>query len=333
MSRRVCHGTPDCPCDECAPPCARAMGCLCAAHAAGAAASAPCCATERPEAPATRADAIRLAVEGIDPDYPVTEWDAVDLERYEEETEEGRPGRFLLYEIGSGTYALRRWLSTWDDPTAAVRYHLTQEHAEDWQLRAVVDLDTLRPLLVRRSLAVLPWGGTLAEWGQGYDLPWIDEEEPAEGVTLADALAELRRARTVLRWAAQEGEGRVRRELVGGWAHHADEIGRFLAGTAKGPDPRAVLRRVAEIIEATYPNRGTDSAADRVEELCALEAEVRAAAGLPPLLVCQNCEGAWHADEVRPVRDLAERVGPGEPVPADECPECGAVVHPIRGEP
>jgi hypothetical protein len=33
----------------------------------------------------------------------------------------------------------------------------------------------------------------------------------------------LREAENCLRWAAQEANGRVKREIVGGWLHHADK--------------------------------------------------------------------------------------------------------------
>lgn len=45
------------------------------------------------------------------------------------------------------------------------------------------------------------------------------------------------------------------------------------------------------------------------------------------LFVCQNCESRWAEEELNEVKDLAERVAPGELVPAGECPECGAVCH------
>lgn len=38
-----------------------------------------------------------------------------------------------------------------------------------------------------------------------------------------DLLAALQTAENVLRYAAQESAGRVRREIVGGWLHHADQ--------------------------------------------------------------------------------------------------------------
>lgn len=47
-----------------------------------------------------------------------------------------------------------------------------------------------------------------------------------------------------------------------------------------------------------------------------------------PLYVCQNCD--WRGPEealVAEIHDLEQRVGVGEPMPAGECPECGALCH------
>lgn len=45
---------------------------------------------------------------------------------------------------------------------------------------------------------------------------------------------------------------------------------------------------------------------------------------------CQNCGRRWGLEELNPVEDVLERVAPGEPMPAGECPgnSCvGAVCH------
>jgi hypothetical protein len=44
---------------------------------------------------------------------------------------------------------------------------------------------------------------------------------------------------------------------------------------------------------------------------------------------CQNCEKVWRVEDLQEVRDLAQRVSPGEIVPAGECPDCHAVCSPI----
>ena len=40
---------------------------------------------------------------------------------------------------------------------------------------------------------------------------------------------------------------------------------------------------------------------------------------------CQDCKWTGTACQTVPIRDLEERIAPGETVPAGECPECGAL--------
>lgn len=43
---------------------------------------------------------------------------------------------------------------------------------------------------------------------------------------------------------------------------------------------------------------------------------------------CQNCTfTTTDRDQLRTVADISQRVEPGEPMPAGECPECGALCH------
>ena len=45
---------------------------------------------------------------------------------------------------------------------------------------------------------------------------------------------------------------------------------------------------------------------------------------------CQNCDATLKNDEiVQDIRDLHQRVSPGEPCPSGECPHCGALCHEI----
>jgi len=39
-----------------------------------------------------------------------------------------------------------------------------------------------------------------------------------------ELLEALREAERVIRWAAQEAQGRVKTEIVGGWKYHADKV-------------------------------------------------------------------------------------------------------------
>jgi hypothetical protein len=50
------------------------------------------------------------------------------------------------------------------------------------------------------------------------------------------------------------------------------------------------------------------------------------------LAECQDCGMHWGDADLRVVRHLTERVMPGEPMPAGECPDCGAVCHLIEEE-
>ena len=42
-------------------------------------------------------------------------------------------------------------------------------------------------------------------------------------------------------------------------------------------------------------------------------------------MACQNCD--WQGTEAAPIVDYHQRVDDGEPAPAGECPECGALCH------
>jgi predicted RNA-binding Zn-ribbon protein involved in translation (DUF1610 family) len=46
------------------------------------------------------------------------------------------------------------------------------------------------------------------------------------------------------------------------------------------------------------------------------------------LYECQDCGKRWKLEELKPdIPHYHERVAPGEPEPAGECPECGALCH------
>lgn len=43
---------------------------------------------------------------------------------------------------------------------------------------------------------------------------------------------------------------------------------------------------------------------------------------------CSNCNFvSFNLEGLPPIKDLLQRVAPGEPMPAGECPTCGALVH------
>ena len=45
---------------------------------------------------------------------------------------------------------------------------------------------------------------------------------------------------------------------------------------------------------------------------------------------CDNCDQYFDEDQLDPIRDLMQRVSPGELMPSGECPnpDCGALCHP-----
>ena len=47
---------------------------------------------------------------------------------------------------------------------------------------------------------------------------------------------------------------------------------------------------------------------------------------------CQNCGAIVNDEDLKPIKDLMQRVEPGEPMPSGECPECGALCQPILGK-
>jgi len=46
--------------------------------------------------------------------------------------------------------------------------------------------------------------------------------------------------------------------------------------------------------------------------------------------VCDNCSSEWTKNDLDSIDDLEARVLPGEPMPAGQCPECGAVCHGVK---
>lgn len=47
---------------------------------------------------------------------------------------------------------------------------------------------------------------------------------------------------------------------------------------------------------------------------------------------CQDCGWTGSENDLQPVKYLEQRVDVGEPTPSGECPECGALCHPIDEE-
>ena len=52
-----------------------------------------------------------------------------------------------------------------------------------------------------------------------------------------------------------------------------------------------------------------------------------------PMHLCGDCRRKWWVKELKPIKDVLERVEPGESMPSGECPECHALCHPMRWVP
>lgn len=50
------------------------------------------------------------------------------------------------------------------------------------------------------------------------------------------------------------------------------------------------------------------------------------------LYECQNCRARNPLGSLNYIKDLYARVEPGEPMPAGECPECGALCHAVKAD-
>jgi len=44
------------------------------------------------------------------------------------------------------------------------------------------------------------------------------------------------------------------------------------------------------------------------------------------IYVCDNCSSEWTKDDLDVVDNIEDRVMPGEPMPAGQCPKCGSVL-------
>jgi hypothetical protein len=63
-----------------------------------------------------------------------------------------------------------------------------------------------------------------------------------------------------------------------------------------------------------------------------LAAEAAAAHASADLSRCENCEKIWPDSELSAIEHVHERVATGEPMPSGQCPDCGAVCHPVEKE-
>lgn len=67
--------------------------------------------------------------------------------------------------------------------------------------------------------------GLVIEEGTGRNVAVTYDVKDAPLVALAPQMADmLAEAERTLRWAVQESRGKVRKEIVGGWLHHANVV-------------------------------------------------------------------------------------------------------------
>lgn len=52
--------------------------------------------------------------------------------------------------------------------------------------------------------------------------------------------------------------------------------------------------------------------------------------GGPDRYECNNCDNVWPFYRLEDIADISERVEAGGPVPAGECPVCGALCYPVE---
>lgn len=45
------------------------------------------------------------------------------------------------------------------------------------------------------------------------------------------------------------------------------------------------------------------------------------------IAACQNCDWRGPRADLNPIQHIHQRVAPGEPMPAGECPRCGCLAH------
>lgn len=87
-------------------------------------------------------------------------------------------------------------------------------------------------------------GNVIAEVVGGDGCRYLDVDQNRECLANAelivrspDMLEELKAAEATLRWAVRESQGRVKREIVGGWLHRAESIATIVAIAEGRLDP------------------------------------------------------------------------------------------------
>jgi hypothetical protein len=111
--------------------------------------------------------------------------------------------------------------------------------------------------------------------------------------------------------------------VIAKWSIQADTIEEAVA-LWNGDGPRTSdyvhyeSEEVTDVYEATWRDPDDNDVTDQAYDL--------EQTALGPY-ACQNCEWRGEAGSLLDIKDLEQRVAPGEPMPAGECPKCGCLCH------
>ncbi len=98
-------------------------------------------------------------------------------------------------------------------------------------------------------------------------------------------------------------------------SHALDKNGVVALYEHELPDPKDVAPKVIRYFQKRHA-----------------EADTRCAARSRSECACQDCDWRGSEELLDPIEDIFLRVSPGEPMPAGQCPDCGALAH-LASEP
>ena len=132
---------------------------------------------------------------------------------------------------------------------------------------------------------------------------------------------------------------------VSAWGIFREDDSAFLGAVGERYTPiqnKDAFEFVDVLMEATngahYDSAGALGNGERI--WCSLQSELETMAkrvlendpldAYFPACECQDCEQRFPENKLNPIQDLYARVDPEEPMPAGECPECGALCHRVE---
>ena len=97
------------------------------------------------------------------------------------------------------------------------------------------------------------------------------------------------------------------------------------------PDLFLACREMMDWIKQARHGTLTDmeSAMGRKLPECQMREALGKALGVNDFAVCQNCESSFLWPDLDPIDDLRQRVEVGDPLPAGQCPDCGALCYDV----